>query len=165
MKTHISIRLNKITEKQIAELRERYSLQQTEVISMAVSEFYKSKMEDEVKEVKIAKGADCVLVYGNEIIGDIITNQSLSVEDAIELLNVDADSYDDYGLFDLVYLMGGSEVQRHERLEENLQPLRWEEIVNYYGKMSFTEIITHLDGIDPYGDNRRLACEIYRDVE
>ena len=165
MKTHISIRLNKITEKQIAELRARYSLQQTEVIAMAVNEFYKSKMEDKMNEVKIAKGADCVLVYGTEIIGDIITNRSISVDEAIELLNINADSYDDYSLFELVYLMGGSEAQRHERLEENLQPLSWEEIVDYYGRMSFAEILANLDNTDPYGDNLRLACEIYRDVK
>lgn len=46
MKTHISIRLNKITEQQIAELRERFDLQQTEVITMAVDKFYQTKMED-----------------------------------------------------------------------------------------------------------------------
>lgn len=165
MKTHISIRLNKITEKQIAELRARYSLQQTEVITMAVNEFYKSKMEDEMKEIKIAKGADCVLVYGTEIIGDIITNRSISVEDAIELLNINADSYGDYNLFDLVYLTGGSEARRHERLEENLQPLSWTDIVDHYGKMTFAEILAHLDSIDPTSDNLRLACEIYRDAK
>lgn len=53
MKTHISIRINKITEQQIAELRQRYNLQQTEVITMAVDQFYKSKMEDEMEQEKL----------------------------------------------------------------------------------------------------------------
>ena len=52
MKTHISIRINKITERQIAELRQRYNQQQTEVITMAVDQFYKSKMEEKMETVK-----------------------------------------------------------------------------------------------------------------
>lgn len=41
----IGIRINKITEGQIAELREKLSMQQTEIITMAVNDFY-DKMKD-----------------------------------------------------------------------------------------------------------------------
>ena len=67
MKSHISIRVNKITERQIAELRERYSLQQTEVITMAVNQFYKSKMEDRMSTKTLLDYAREQVAAGNNI--------------------------------------------------------------------------------------------------
>lgn len=39
------------------------------------------------------------LMYNNELVGTITTNNSMSVDDAIESLQVDIENFDDYELF------------------------------------------------------------------
>lgn len=53
MKTQKNIRISKLTEQQIAEMIDRLGMSQTELITMAVNEFYKKSMEEKMDEKMI----------------------------------------------------------------------------------------------------------------
>lgn len=44
------------------------------------------------------------LKYSNKVIGTIVTNHSMSVDDAIEILKVNINKYEDYELFNIDFL-------------------------------------------------------------
>lgn len=103
-----------------------------------------------------------VLVHGNELVGSIVTNQSLSVEDAIDLLGVSADDYDNYGSLRLISLDDMSPTQRQDYVLDHLQPMTMDEVMEDFGGKSLSCIITQLNSTYPTDDNLQLACEIYR---
>ena len=164
MKNPTSMRLSEMTRQQINELAQATGLNQTEIVSVAIDRMHRSEIKTKTEEKMNMKiTGNVVLIHGHEYIGSIVTNQSLSVEDAINLLNVDADQYDDYGAFGLIYLDDdGSPEQRRERLEDGLQPSTWDELVEFYGEMTLSEILANLNGIDPTSPNMKTACELYR---
>jgi hypothetical protein len=95
--------------KPLAEKRKRYTFRLTEPEHKKAREYIaemKSRHTKRKEEEKMA-----TLYHGDEYLGEIITNQSLSVEDACELLNIDINEMDEYGnesvwdyeLFRLVY--------------------------------------------------------------
>ena len=42
------------------------------------------------------------LLYESEVIGEILTNRNLTLEECFEILDIDIDEYD-YELFEMVY--------------------------------------------------------------
>lgn len=163
MKNPTSMRLSEMTRQQISELAQATGLNQTEIASVAIDRMHRSEIKSKTEEKMNTKiTGNVVLVHGQDYIGSIVTNRTLSIEEAIELLSVDADQYDDYGAFGLIYLDDGSPEQRRERLEDGLQPSTWDELVEFYGEMSLSEILANLNSIDPTSPNMKTACELYR---
>jgi hypothetical protein len=53
--------------------------------------------------IEVEKDDRISLYYDKTLVGKILTNHSMSIDDAIASLDVDIDDYDDYELFRLVY--------------------------------------------------------------
>jgi len=88
-KQQISIRIDRVTEQQIAELREMDNSTQTDVISRAVERYHQERTDEMAGKVKIK--------YDGKVIGSVVTNRSHTMEELLRLAGYDPDGKDPYG--------------------------------------------------------------------
>ena len=102
MKKMQSYRLDADTMSLIDKIATATMRTKSNVIQMAVKEYYQ-KLEDMMKDDRVK------VIYDGEIIGRITTNRSLTIEEALVLIDVDPNEMDggdpkyDYELFKLEY--------------------------------------------------------------
>ena len=112
------------------------------------------------------KNGNAVLLHGAKIVGRIMTNRHLTIDEALELVGVYPDEMDggdpvwDYDKFRVIYLDDGRRA-REERVLDYLQPMTLDEVREDFGGKTYGEIKSALDQTYIYDDNAVLACQIY----
>ena len=112
------------------------------------------------------QNGNAVVLHGAQIIGRIITNRSLTIDEALELVGVNPDELDggdpvwDYEAFRVIYLDDGRR-GREQRVLDYLQPMTMDEVREDFGGKPYGEIKYALDQTYIYDDNAALACQIY----
>ena len=102
MKKMQSYRIEAETIKQIDELAQKTMRTKSNVIEVAIKEYYQN-LEDEMEDNRLK------VLYDGEVIGYITTNKSLTIDEALSLIEIDPNEIDggdpkyDFELFELQY--------------------------------------------------------------
>lgn len=102
MKKMQSYRIEAETIKQIDEIAQKTMRTKSNVIEVAIKEYYQN-MEDKMEDNRLK------VLYDGEVIGYITTNKSLTIDEALSLIEINPNEMDggdqkyDFELFELQY--------------------------------------------------------------